>query len=67
MIALVFAILKHSLQSRGQFYLYFGAVPEFILVNSAARWFEMAVGFEANFYPALFLLIFADAFIDHIW
>ena len=46
MIALVFVILKHSLQWRGEFYLYLGPVPEYLLVNSAARRFLMAAGFE---------------------
>ena len=35
MIALVFVILKHSLQRRGEFHLYLGPVPEFPLVDSA--------------------------------
>ena len=48
-IALVFVILKHSLQWRGEFHLYFGPVPEFLLVNSAARRFSMAASFEGNF------------------
>ena len=48
-IALVFVILKHSLQWRGEFYLYFGPVPEFLLVNSAARRFSTAAGFEGKF------------------
>ena len=46
MIALVFVILKHSLQWRGEFHLYLGPVPEYLLVNSAARRFLMAAGFE---------------------
>ena len=62
-IALVFVILKHSLQWRGEFHLYFGPVPEFLLVNSAARRFSMAASFEEIFYPAFFI----DTFIDHIW
>ena len=61
-IALVFVILKHSLQWRGEFHLYFALVPEFLLVNSAARRFSMAASLEI-FYPAFFI----DAFIDHIW
>ena len=48
-IALVFVILKHSLQWRGEFHLYFGPVPEFLLVNSAARRFSMAASFEGKF------------------
>ena len=32
MIALVFAILKHSLQWRGEFHLYLDPVPEYLLV-----------------------------------
>ena len=48
-IALVFVIRKHSLQWRGEFHLYFGPVPEFLLVNSAARRFSMAASFEGNF------------------
>ena len=48
-IALVFVILKHSLQWRGEFHLYFGPVPEFLLVNSAARRFSMAASFEGIF------------------
>ena len=49
MIALVFVILKHSLQWRGEFRLYFGPAPEFLLVNSAARRFSMAASFEKKF------------------
>ena len=49
MIALVFVILKHSLQWRGEFRLYFGRVPEFLLVNSAAKRFSMAACFEGKF------------------
>ena len=48
-IALVFVILKHSLQWRGEFHLYFGPVPEFLLTNSAARRFSMAASLEGNF------------------
>ena len=48
-IALVFVILKHSLQWRGEFHLYFGPVPEFLLVNSAAKRFSMAASFEGKF------------------
>ena len=48
-IALVFVILKHSLQRRGEFHLYFGPVPEFLLFNSAAGRFSMAAGFEGKF------------------
>ena len=61
MIALVFAILKHSLQWRGEFHLDYGPVPEFLLRNSSARRFFSVNG--RRFYPALF----ADAFIDLIW
>ena len=48
-ITLVFVILKHSLQWRGEFHLYFGPVPEFLFVNSAARRFSMAASFEGKF------------------
>ena len=48
-VALVFVILKHSLQWRDEFHLYFGPVPEFLLVNSAARRFSMAASFAGNF------------------
>ena len=61
MIALVFAILKHSLQWRSEFHWDYGPVPEFLLLNSAARGFFFVYG--RRFYPALF----ANAFIDHIW
>ena len=49
MIALVFVILKRSLQWRGEFHLYFGRVPEFLLVNSAAKRFSMVASFEGKF------------------
>ena len=45
-IALVFVVLKHSVQRRGEIHLYLGPVPEFLLVNSGTRRFSMAVGFE---------------------
>ena len=48
-IPLVFVILKHSLQWRGEFRLHLGPVPEFLLVNSAARRFSMAASFEGKF------------------
>ena len=57
MIALVFVILKHSLQWRGEFRLYFGPAPEFLLVNSAARRFSMAASFEKKFFIQLSLLM----------
>ena len=65
MIALVFVILKYLLQWRGEFHLYLGPVPEFLLVNSAARRFSTAVGFEGKIFIQLSL--FVDTFIDHIW
>ena len=49
MLALVFVILKHSLQWRGEFHLYLDPVPDYLLVNSAARWFFMAAGVEGKF------------------
>ena len=49
MIALVFVILKHSLQWRSEFHLYFGPVREYVLVNSAARRFLMAACVEGKF------------------
>ena len=51
-IALVFVILKHSLQRRGAFLLYLGPVPvpEYLLVNSAARRFLMAADVEGKFF-----------------
>ena len=66
MIALVFVILKHSLQWRGEIHLYFGPVPEFLLVNSAARRFSMAASFEGKFLSSFFywcnlLTIFGSA------
>ena len=65
-IALVFVILKHSLQWRSEFHLDFGPVPEFLLLNSTARRFIlMAGGFEGKI--LIQLSLFADAFIDHIW
>ena len=57
MITLVFVILKHSLQWRGEFHLYFGPVPEFLLVNSAARRFLMASGFEGKFLSSFLYLL----------
>ena len=41
--------------------MYFGPVPEFLLVNSAATRFSMAVGFEGEIFIQLSL--FADAFV----
>ena len=60
MMALVFVILKHSLQWRGEFHLYLSPVLEYLLVNSAARRFLMAAGVEGK-------SLFHDVFIDHIW
>ena len=57
MIALVFLIQKHSLQWRGEFNLYFRLVPEFLLVNSAARRCFMAAGFGKFLCSFLYLLI----------
>ena len=57
MIALVFVILKHSLQWRGEFQFYLGPVPEFLLVNSTARWFLMAASFEGNFLSSFLYLL----------
>ena len=56
-IAPVFVILKYSLQWRGEFHLYLGLVPDYLLVNSAARWFLMASApvSKENFYPAFFI------------
>ena len=66
MIALVFVTLKHSLQWRGEFHLDFGPVPEFLLVNSAAkRIFFNGRRFRGKIIIQLSLL--ADVFIDHIW
>ena len=45
MIALVFVVLKYSLQWRGEFHLYLDPVPEYLL----ARWFLMAAGVEGKF------------------
>ena len=42
MIALVSAILKRSLQWRGEVHLYLGPVPGYLLVYSAAKRFLMA-------------------------
>ena len=56
MIALIFVILKHSLQLRGEFYLYLDPASEYILFDSATRRFFMDVaGVEGKFYPALFI------------
>ena len=49
MIALVFAILKHSLPWRREFNSYLGPVPEYLLVNSAVRRFLMAASVEGKF------------------
>ena len=59
MIALVFVILKHSLQRRGEFHLDFGPVPEFLLVDSAARRFFllMAADFEGKFLSSFLYLL----------
>ena len=60
MIALVFVIPKHSLQWRGEFHLYFALVPvpEFLLVNSAARLFLMAARFQGKLlFSFLYLLM----------
>ena len=61
-IALVFVILKHSLQWRGEFQLYFGPVPEFLLVNPLLDDFQWPPVSREIFYPPFFI----DAFIDHI-
>ena len=58
MMALVFVILKHSLQWRGEFHLYLSPVPEYLLVNSAARRFLMAAGVEGKF-SSIFLYFLA--------
>ena len=50
MIALVFVILKHSLQWKGEFHLYLSPVLEYLLVNSAARRFFMAACVEEKFF-----------------
>ena len=63
MIALVFVILKHSLQWRGECHLYLGPVPKYLRVNSAARQFLMAT--KRKF--LIQLSLFDDVFIDHIW
>ena len=49
MIAPVFVILKHSLQWWGESHLYLSPVPEYLLINSAARLLLMATGVEENF------------------
>ena len=66
MIALVFAILKHSLQW-GESYLDFCPVSELLLVNSAARRFFFVNGRRCRRKFVIQLSLFADAFIDHIW
>jgi len=66
MIALVFVILKHSLQWRGEFPLYLGPVPDYLLVNSAPWWFLMAADVEGKFLSGQ-LSLCHDVFIDHIW
>ena len=68
MIALVFVILKHSLQWRGEFHLHLGPVPDCLLDNSAAaRWFLMAAGVDGKFFFQRSL--FHDVFIEKsdIW
>ena len=57
MIAVVFVILKHSLQWRDEFHLYLGTVSEFLLVNSAARRFSMTAGFEGKFLSSFLYLL----------
>ena len=47
MIALVFVILKHSLQWRGEFHLYLDPVPEYLLANDNRR-FLIAAGVEGK-------------------
>ena len=65
MTALVFVVLKHSLQRRGEFHLYLVPVPVFLLVNSASRRFLMAVGLERQL--SIQISLFVGAFIDRIW
>ena len=65
MIELVFVILKHSLQWRGEFHLYLDRVPQLLLFNSTAKRFSTTVSFEGKIF--LQLSFFADAFVDHIW
>ena len=48
-IALVFVILKHSLQRRGEFHLFTGPVAEYLLVNSTASRFLMAACVKRKF------------------
>ena len=58
-LALVFVILKHSLQWRDKFHLDFGPVPEFLLVNSAARqcFFVNGCRFRGKIFIQLSLLM----------
>ena len=49
LMAPVFVILKSSLQRGGEFHLYLGPVPEYLLVNSAAKRLLMAAGVEGKF------------------
>ena len=64
-IALVFVVLKHSLQRRGEIHLYLGPVPEFLLVNSATRLFLMAFGFERLKLTAYIYLLHSQPRIMH--
>ena len=56
-IALVFVILKHSLQWRGEFHLYIDPVPEYLLANFAGRRFLMAACVEGKFLPSFLCLM----------
>ena len=64
-IALIFVILKHSLQWRGEFYLYLDPASEYILFDSASRRLFMDVaGVEGKFlFSSLYLM--TCSCIDH--
>mgnify|MGYP007094268209 CR=1 FL=1 len=46
---IAFVTLKHSLQWKGEFHLYLGPVPEYLLVNSTARRFLTTAGVQEKF------------------
>jgi len=65
MVALIFVFLNTHCNEEVNSICILLPVPEFLLVNSAARRFLMAAGFEGNIFIQISLLV--DAFIDHIW
>ena len=64
MIALIFVILKQSLQWRGEFYLYLDPVSEYLLFDSAAKRFLMVADVEGKFLSSSLYLMTCSC-IDH--